>query len=123
MGPACLWEIIWYLAQGNRNKAFRRFQRERIAARIADGVFVRVHYPSVRFLAQTFAPEFQLKSFKCIVVAVPPSYLENWAERYPRLLQLCEKADSYLGQCPGIRTLADHMLLRFQREATTLGNS
>ena len=123
MGPVCLWEIIWYLAQGNREKAFRRLKRERIAARIADGVFVRVHYPSVRSLAHTFAPEFRLTSFKGIGVAVPPSYLENWAQRHPRLLQLCEGADSYLGQCPGVRALADHLLLRFQRKATTSGNS
>ena len=119
MGPRCLWEMIWYLAQRNVDKAFRRLNRGGVTARIADGAFVRVYYPPVRLLANTFAPEFRLKSFKGIGVSVPPSYLEHWAQRHPRLLQLCERADSCMGRCPGIRTLADHVLLRFQREAAT----
>jgi ubiquinone/menaquinone biosynthesis C-methylase UbiE len=119
MGPCCLWEMIWYLAQRNVDKAFRRLNRGGVTARIADGAFVRVYYPPVRLLANAFAPEFRLKSFKGIGVSVPPSYLEHWAQRHPRLLQLCERADSCMGRCPGIRTLADHVLLRFQREAAT----
>lgn len=116
MGPCCLWEIIWYLAHGNADKAFRRLNnKEGVTARIADGAFVRVHYPSVRLLAHTFAPEFRMQSFKGIGVAVPPSYLEELAQRHPRLLQLCERADSWMGRCPGIRAMADHVLLRFQR--------
>jgi ubiquinone/menaquinone biosynthesis C-methylase UbiE len=122
MGPHCLWEMIWYLAQRNRDKAFRRLHGEGLTARIADGAFVRVHYPPVRLLARTFAPEFQLKSFKGIGVAVPPSYLEHLAQRHPSLLQLCERADSWMGRCPGIRGLADHVLLRFQRADTSSGN-
>jgi ubiquinone/menaquinone biosynthesis C-methylase UbiE len=116
MGPYCLWEMIWYLAHGNRDKAFRRLHRDAITARIADGAFVRVRYPPVSLLARVFAPEFRLQSFKGIGVAVPPSYLEITAQRYPRLLRLCERADLGLGKCPGIRTLADHVLLRFQRQ-------
>jgi ubiquinone/menaquinone biosynthesis C-methylase UbiE len=116
MGPCCLWEIAWYLAHGNQDKAFRRLHRDGVVARISDAAFVRVHYPPVRLLARTFGPEFHLRSFKGVGVAVPPSYLESWAQRHPRLLQLCERADLCMGRCPGIRTLADHVLLRFQRE-------
>ena len=123
MGPCCVWEVIWYLAHGKREKAFRRLNREGVAARIADGAFVRVHYPSVTLLARTFAPAFRLMSIKGIGVAVPPSYLESWAQRHPRLLQLCEQADSLLGRCPGVRILADHVLVRLQREGTAAGNA
>ena len=87
MGPYCLWEMIWYLASRKQDKAFRRLHRDGVTATIADGAFVRVHYPSVRLLARTFAPEFRLKSVKGIGVAVPPSYLEPWAQRHPRLLR------------------------------------
>jgi len=123
MGPCCLWEVIWYLAHGNRKKAFRRLNRDGVAAKIANGAVVRVHYPSVTFLARTFAPTFRLKSIKGIGVAVPPSYVESWAQRHPRLLQLCERADSLLGKCPGVRVLADHVLVRLQREGTAAGNA
>ncbi len=121
MGPCCAWETMWYSAQGQWVKAFRRFAKDGVNARIANGAFVHVDYPSVKLVARTFAPEFRLKSVKGVGVMVPPSYLENWAQRHPRLLQLCENADSYLGKCPGIRVLADHVLLRFERKAAPLG--
>jgi cyclopropane fatty-acyl-phospholipid synthase-like methyltransferase len=120
MGPCCLWEIAWYLAQGNREKSFRRLKRDGVAAKIAEGAFVRVRYPSVKSLRRAFAPQFRVTAIKGIGVAVPPSYLESWAQRHPHLFQLCEGADSFLGRCPGIRLLADHVLVRLQREGAAI---
>jgi ubiquinone/menaquinone biosynthesis C-methylase UbiE len=115
MGPYCAWEMIWYLAQGNRGRAFRRLQRDGVTANIADGASLRVHYPSVKFLATEFAPEFHLKSIKGVGVAVPPSYLEPWAQGHPRMLSLCEQFDSWMARCPGIRLLGDHVVVRLER--------
>jgi ubiquinone/menaquinone biosynthesis C-methylase UbiE len=115
MGPYCLWEMIWYLAHGNSSKAFRRLNREGVTARIADGALVRVQYPPVRLLAHMFAPEFRLKSFKGIGVAVPPSYIEHWVARFPRTFGFCLRAEPMLGRCPGIRAFGDHISLRFER--------
>jgi hypothetical protein len=120
MGPCCMWEMIWYLAHADKDKAFRRFRPAGVNARIADGAFIHVHYPSVGFFARTFAPEFRLKAVRGIGVAVPPSYLEPWAQRHPRLLQVCEHFDSWLGGCPGVRLLGDHVLVRLQREQTAV---
>jgi len=117
MGPCCLWEVGWYLSQGNPRKAIRRLHRGGVTAKLANGVPVHVHYPSVQSLTRIFAPEFRLKSFKGIGVAVPPSYVEPWVRRFPRMLQLGVRVDSILGRCPGVRELADHILLRFEREA------
>jgi ubiquinone/menaquinone biosynthesis C-methylase UbiE len=116
MGRCCLWEIAWYLAQGKPGKALRRFHRGGVTARLAEGATVRVRYPSVRLLTRTFAPEFRLVSIKGIGVSVPPSYLETRANRFPRLFELSMQADSLLGRCPGVRALADHVLLEFRRE-------
>jgi ubiquinone/menaquinone biosynthesis C-methylase UbiE len=118
MGSCCLWEMTWYLAHGNLDKAFRRRKRNGARARLADGAFIDVYYPPVRLLAHTFAPEFRLTSFKGVGVAVPPSYLEPWARRHPRLFELCQRADSCMGRGVGLRALGDHVLLRFER--TTL---
>jgi ubiquinone/menaquinone biosynthesis C-methylase UbiE len=116
MGPCCLWEVAWYLAQGKPGKATRRFRRGGVTARLAEGATVRVHYPSVRLLARTFAPQFRLVSYTGIGVLVPPSYLEPWTNRFPRLFDLSIRADSLLGRYPGVRAFADHILLEFQRE-------
>jgi len=116
MGPCCVWEMAWYLAQGKPAKAFRRFRRQGVTGRLAEGATVSVNYPSLRSLAQTFAPEFRLEFIKGIGVSVPPSYVETWTKRFPGLFGLSVRADSLLGRCPGIRTFGDHVLLEFRRE-------
>lgn len=118
MNPYCLWEMAWYLAQGDRKKGFRRLDSHGVTAQIAGGTSLQVHYPSVKLLAKAFAPEFRLTSVKGIGIAVPPSYAESWIRRHPRLLRFCERADSYWAKCPGIRELGDHVLVRLQRNRT-----
>lgn len=115
MGPCCLWETVWYLGRGNKNKAFRRLRQGGVRATVADGASLHVHYPSVRFLARTFVPEFKVKSVQGIGVAVPPSYLEPWVQHHPHLLEFCEWADSRVARWPGIRVLGDHVLVQLER--------
>jgi ubiquinone/menaquinone biosynthesis C-methylase UbiE len=116
MGPCCLWEIIWYLSHGNKDKAFRRVHKNGVDAHIADGASLHVHYPSAKSLSRTFASHFRLASIKGIGVAVPPSYLEPWARRHPNILRRCGQLDSAIAGWPVIRTLGDHILARFERK-------
>jgi ubiquinone/menaquinone biosynthesis C-methylase UbiE len=116
MGPCCWWELVWYLVHARPDKAFRRLRRGGVTARLTDGTAIRVRYPSVRLLRSTFAPDFHLVSIKGIGVSVPPSYLEDCASRFPRAFEWSMRADSVLSHCPGIRVLADHVLLEFRRE-------
>jgi SAM-dependent methyltransferase len=116
MGPFCLWEAVWYLAQGNTQKAFRRVRQEKVIAQIAKGSPVEVYYPSVGSLKRTFAPHFRLQAIKGVGVLVPPSYMESWVGRFPRLFQFSVRADRWLGRIAGIRLLADHILLKFERK-------
>lgn len=115
MGPACLWEMVWYLSHGDFAKAFRRFHRAGVKARLGGGAVVNVRYPSMRSMRRMFDPEFCLKTIQGIGVAVPPSYLEAWANQFPGVVRLQAEADLVLGHFPGIRMLADHVLLRFER--------
>jgi ubiquinone/menaquinone biosynthesis C-methylase UbiE len=116
LGPMCLWEVGWYLVRANPRKAFRRWQREGAKARLGDGPPVLVRYPSVRSLCRAFSPEFRLQRCKGVGVVVPPSYVENWGARFPFGLELARRADVLLGRCPGVRALADHVLLEFVRQ-------
>ena len=118
MGPLCLWETVWYLLHGKFAAAFRRFHPDGVVARLSGGSAVHVRYPSVSSIRNLFGPEFRLKSIRGIGVAVPPSYVDAWASRRPRVVRLAANADRILGRCPGIRMLADHVLLRFERMRT-----
>jgi SAM-dependent methyltransferase len=120
-GRSCLWEVFWYLGHGNASKAFRRFGRDGSLARLGGAVTIRVHYPSVREITRAFAPHFSLRRWKGVGVAVPPSYVEPWARRFPRILKLLADADRGLGRCPLIKAVADHALLTLVRTAAQLG--
>lgn len=117
LGPNCAWEMFWHLAQGNLEKSFRRWRKAASIARLADGASLQVRYPSVRSLSDTFAPYFSLKSWRGIGVVIPPSYVELFAARFPRSISFAGRADVLLGRCPGVRGLADHILLEFVRKS------
>lgn len=122
MGSCCAWETLWYLGHGETRKAFRRWRRGGMNARVADGAFVRVHYPTVRSLARSFSSHFRVRSIKGIGIAVPPSYVEPLARRHPRILHFCERVDLLASRVPGIRVLADHVLIHLERNNTPLRN-
>jgi len=114
-GPFCLWEIISYLGQGNPRKAFRRLSAKPAPVQFPGGATVQIHYTGVSRLRRTFAPSFRLLRWKGVGVAIPPSYLEPVASRFPRALSLAAKAEAPLGCCPLVRAMADHVLLTFER--------
>jgi ubiquinone/menaquinone biosynthesis C-methylase UbiE len=119
IGPFCLWETVWYLSQRQIKKAFRRLNRSAIETTVGAGPSFQLRYPTVRYLSTSFAPSLRLRSIRGIGITVPPSYVESWATKHPRLLKWCEKADTLVGRIPGARVLADHILLEFERVDST----
>jgi hypothetical protein len=71
-------------------------------------------YFSVRELCHRFSPHFRLESWKGVGVAVPPSYMEPWAQRFPKVLNLAAYVDQWLGPCPLMRAMSDHVLMTFE---------
>jgi SAM-dependent methyltransferase len=109
----CLWEMFWFLLHGNFRKAFRRCSGH-ATAKVGE-FSVDVYYPTVRKLQQLFSPYFVMRSCMGIGVTVPPSYVETWIRRYPKLLNLLRAIDKVISTLPGFRVLGDHMLLHFER--------
>jgi ubiquinone/menaquinone biosynthesis C-methylase UbiE len=109
----CVWETLHYLLRGEVRKCFRRLSG--IAQSSLGGYPVTIYYPTLGSVLKSFRPTFQLRSVTGIGVAVPPSYLEAWAQRNEYTFHLCEAADRVLCHTPGVRVLGDHMLLHLER--------
>ena len=108
------WEMAWHLAHGRPAlglQSFRRKPTTHISARDA----ALVHYPSVSDMRLMFAPEFRLRGWKGIGVAVPPSCLEPFAQRIPGVVGGLAKIDRYLSRAPIFRSMGDCVLLQFER--------
>ena len=111
--PVCAMETLWFLMQGRLRKAFRRAPGYSTAH--VDGFAVQVYYPRFGEVRRLFAPWFRLLSCSGVGVAVPPYYLEPVVRRYPWLLTLCKAIDLRIAGLPLLRTVGDHLLLRFER--------
>lgn len=109
----CLSEILWFSLHGQFRKAFRRCSG--IAAVKMGDFTVKVNYPTLRAVKRSFSSFFRLRSCTGIGVAVPPSYLEPFLRKYPRLLGWLRRIDKAICRLPVIRTLGDHMLIHFER--------
>jgi SAM-dependent methyltransferase len=115
-GRFCVWEILWYLAHGQTGKAFRRLRGGGCSASPSGkGTPVHVRYYSVRKLASIFGPEFRLKRWRGVGIAVPPSYVEPLARRFPAALDYLVSFDRRLGALPLVGAVADHVLLTLER--------
>jgi hypothetical protein len=115
-GRFCVWEILWYLAHGQSGKAFRRLRGGGCSASPGGkGTAVHVRYYSVRKLASIFGPEFRLKRWRGVGIAVPPSYVEPLAQRFPAALDYLVSFDRRLGALPLVGAVADHVLLTLER--------
>jgi len=114
VGRFSLWEVAWQLAHGKPALALHSFRRKPTTHISAPGA-VMVHYPSVTEMRQMFAPDFRLRRWKGIGVAVPPSCLEPFAGMIPGVVGGLAKIDRYLSRVPVFRSLGDCVLLQFER--------
>jgi SAM-dependent methyltransferase len=109
VGCIAPWEVIWQLGHGNLRMAMRRLRPH------LENPKQKAHYPPVRAIARAFKPDFRLLHWQGIGIAVPPSCMEQWARRFPTALKGLVYADRWLSHCPGVRGLADCVLLHFER--------
>jgi len=110
MGPLAPWEWAWYLRQGQPKKAFRRLRRDGVAWR---GLTIR--YPSIAAVRRAFAPAFTLQRVSAIGALLPPSYVEPWAARHPRILAWLNRVERRLETTRPLPWLADHYLIEFMK--------
>jgi ubiquinone/menaquinone biosynthesis C-methylase UbiE len=109
----CLIEILYYLAVGQWRKAFRRCKG--YSEVTLDGMRFTVYYPTLRKIRRSFASNFRLSFCTGIGVAIPPSYLEAWAHRYPRIFLTLRRLEERLATLPILRSTGDHVLLCLEK--------
>jgi SAM-dependent methyltransferase len=110
MGPVVPWEWGWFLAHGDRRRAFRRLRRE---GAVWSGITVR--YPSIAETRRAFAPEFRPLRVAALGALLPPPFTESWAARHPRLLGGLSRVERRLETLWPLPRMADHYLIELER--------
>ena len=114
MGPWCLWEWGWYLAQGRLRTASRRFRSGGLA-RVGEGATMRVWYPSPRRLRKEFGPYFRPVQTIGIGVLLPPTFGRDLVDRRPGFFERLAALDRRAGRVFPGTWLNDHYLTIFER--------
>jgi SAM-dependent methyltransferase len=113
LGRFVPWEIVWYMAHGDGHKATRRLRRHAESSFPAGAPSVR--YWSRQEIVREFSPDFQLRRWKGLGIFLPPSYVEHWAQRFPKVTAALDRSDRLFGRVPVFRNMADFVLLEFRR--------
>jgi ubiquinone/menaquinone biosynthesis C-methylase UbiE len=114
LGRFSPWEILWFLAHRDWKKAFQRLHRSSIRSTKGD---IELQLPSRKQIIELFAPDFQLRSWKGIGIAVPPSYMDRWASTFPAAMNTLAWVDRTISRAPVFRNWGGCILFKFERIA------
>ena len=108
MGRYVPWEWGWYLARGDRRRAFRRLNPAGTPWR-----GMQIHYPTPAQLERDLAPAFITQRRAALGFALPPSYASGWLDGAHRTLALLTQIERATRRFTA--ALADHYVLEAAR--------
>lgn len=110
----CLWEFL-LLFKGKFKTAFRRFSGNRGTRAHIEGEYFRCWYYNPSFIKRHLKNSFEIISHEGLCTIVPPSYLENFAEKYPKTFDFLKaKENRWKGKWPW-KVAGDYYILTMQK--------
>lgn len=112
----CLWEFL-LLFRGKFRTAFRRFAGKKGASAHIEGEYFRCWYYNPRFVRRQLKADFRVVGLEGLCSFVPPSYIEQFAEKRPRWfgwLKSCE--EKWKSSWPW-RSIGDYYLITLQKNS------
>ena len=111
----CLWESLLFV-KGKFKTAFRRFFSSAGRKAHIEGKYFRCWYYNPSFIKRLLKKEFDAVSLEGLCTLVPPSYIENFAEKYPKTFDsLREKEEKWKAKWPW-RSVGDYYIISFRKK-------
>jgi ubiquinone/menaquinone biosynthesis C-methylase UbiE len=111
----CLWETL-LLFRGKTKTALRRFFSSHGRAAQVEGKSFKCWYYNPSFVKKCMENKFEFLSLEGLCTIVPPSYMENFDNKYPRTLGFLLKLEDKLkGRWPWNRT-GDYFIISFKKK-------
>jgi ubiquinone/menaquinone biosynthesis C-methylase UbiE len=115
MPPVCLWELV-QLLRGQLHVATRRFKAGGVMANV-EGAAVMTWYHSPKKLLEVLTPQCRLIHRQSLSLFCPPSYMDRFPHRFPRLTQFLLNLDERLGSRFPFNNWGDFIAYTFQYES------
>jgi len=111
----CLWESLLFV-KGKFKTAFRRFFSSAGRKAHIEGEYFHCWYYNPSFIKRHLKKEFDVVSLEGLCTLVPPSYIENFAEKYPKTFaSLREKEEKWKAKWPW-RSVGDYYIISFRKK-------
>lgn len=112
----CLWETL-LLLKGKFKTAFRRFFSEKGRKAHIEGEYFRCWYYDPAFVKKHLKTGFEVLKVEGLCTLVPPSYIENFAERYPKIFDfLKNREDKWKAKWPW-RSIGDYYIISLRKNS------
>ncbi len=108
MPNACRWESFYFSAKGQFSKAKRRKSKHAVQANV-DGVLVDTWYYSPDKIAEI--TKMKLLGTHPVGYYIPPSYLEPWIQRHPKIWNSLKKKEQRIRNKANLARKSDHYLI------------
>lgn len=89
----CLWEFL-LLFKGKFKTAFRRLAGRKGARAHIEGQYFRCWYYNPAYIRRHLKDSFEVVAVEGLCTMVPPSYIENFAVKHPKLYRFLEKSEN-----------------------------
>ena len=89
----CLWEFF-LLFKGKFKTAFRRFFSSKGVPAHIEGAYFRCWYYNPSYIAKHLQNQFSVLTVEGLCTIVPPSYIEGFAEKHPKLFSFLKRKES-----------------------------
>ena len=118
----CLWEFM-LLFKGKCRAALRRFSGRRGSPAHIEGEQFRCWYYNPSFIHRQLARNFEICSLEGLCVLVPPSYMQGFAEKYPRIYRtLVARENSWKSTWPW-KLIGDYYIITLKKNKPSKGGS
>ena|ERR1700730_837951 len=112
----CLWESL-LLLRGKLKTATRRFfSGDGRRARV-EGEYFKCWYYNPSYIVKQLKQEFEVLSLEGLCTFVPPSYIEGFAEKHPRLYHTLSKLEERFKNSWPWRSIGDYYIITLRKKS------
>lgn len=113
----CLWETLYYTVKLKFNRTFRRLTKHNLQASLGNNNSIATWYYSPKWVSEHLPLTIYQKALLPIGFFLPPSYVNRFFTKHPRLLKMLEQLENIAIKLPILASASDHYLIHLQTKA------
>lgn len=116
MPTFCLWESFFHTITFKWKNVFRRLTNTAVTASVGNGASIKTWYYSPNWLKQHLHTSTTVQKVMPVGFFIPPSYLNLFAAKRPKLFALLNKLESTVSNYSFLASAADHYLIHLKNK-------